>query len=108
MKFLLTQVINSPELRSVVNSRLVDGNLFIKLFYPDKPEVMRTDLISWEGFINELNEDTTTPTTYWGRLSRAKLLLADEIQYTDQGIIAVNYPPQFTNTTPEIPERRKF
>ena len=91
------------------NQALVQLNLVLKLLYPDRTDKLRTDLISWDKVASALRGDTHLATVV-KRLGEARLLLADEITFTDYGVLTkTNTPtPTFNTKDLALPERRKF
>src|SRR3989344_7859280 len=91
-------------------SQMIERSLLLKLLYPERTEELDLERISLPRFKAELRDPTSTSIHlhFYRSVAAAKLLYADEIQFTEKGIIAAYEKPSLEATTPNIPEVRRF
>jgi len=91
-------------------STTIERSLLLKLLYPERTGELNLDRISIPHFKAELRDPSPIPTLldFYRRVASAKLLFADDIQFTEQGIIAVYEKPSLAETAPNMPEVRRF
>ena len=88
----------------------------MRILYPEKTTGLGFDTLPWKEIKDEIKEPLTGSETkdFWRRLCVAfmylKLLAAEEIKITDQGleVIMQKEKPEFKEEIPPMPQRRSF